>query len=110
MPTTREASTPSRRAIRKAESKGTPVENDLQLKSSLPLPRFPRQGTCDPNIFFHRTVEWGLASNTSYAREIRSAPAGPALELAPGLPAIACAGAAVQRRSRRPARDGQARS
>src|SRR5260370_32764901 len=40
MPTTSAASTPSRRAMRKAASKNSPVENDLQLQTAVypPLP------------------------------------------------------------------------
>jgi hypothetical protein len=43
MPTTSEASTPSRRAIIKAESKGSPVENHLQQQFKFTLRPYPRQ-------------------------------------------------------------------
>src|SRR5437879_7197067 len=43
MPTTREASTPSRSAISRAESTKTPVVNDLQLRLNLILSADQRQ-------------------------------------------------------------------
>src|SRR5467141_3416965 len=43
MPTTREASTPSRSAISRAESTKTPVVNDLQLQFKCTAPRDFRQ-------------------------------------------------------------------
>src|SRR5713226_9566271 len=46
MPTTRAASTPSRRAMRKAGSKGSPVENDLQLHFQFTRDRAGRQADC----------------------------------------------------------------
>src|SRR5712691_4029425 len=46
MPTTRAASTPSRRAMRKAGSKGSPVESDLQLQFQFTRPRAGRQADC----------------------------------------------------------------
>src|SRR5216683_1865846 len=46
MPTTRAASTPSRRAMRKAGSKGSPVESDLQLQFQFTHHRAWRQADC----------------------------------------------------------------
>src|SRR5216684_7821752 len=65
IPTMREASTPSRRAIRKAESTSTPVENDLQQRiqsnASLSTPSSARAHSFD-------TVEWWLASIYLYEK------------------------------------------
>src|SRR5258708_33116563 len=76
MPTMREASTPSRRAMRKAESTETPVENDLQqrIQSSASLSL-----SSSAHALSFDTVEWWLASiysdekNAPYRRDCRAA-------------------------------------
>src|SRR5271170_4471394 len=88
MPTTSEASTPSRRAIIKAESKLAPefpVDNHLQqhLKFTPPLPT--RQVCLPLPIFSHLPVEWGLASNHAYANPSLPTPHFPASRLAAGV-------------------------
>src|SRR5208282_2136794 len=105
MPTTREASTPSRRAMRKAESKGAPVENDLQQHPQFISPHRSRQAC--PR-FSHPTVEWELASNSLYAASAPSnAPHASAL-LGSGLSATPCAGTSEFARNRGFAGAGEA--
>src|SRR6266702_5420893 len=92
MPTMREASTPSRRAMRKAESTGTPVENDLQQRFQSNPFQFVSSSAHALSI---DTVEWWLASiysndKTDPCRRHRSA----AL-VGADLSGVACASPAV---------------
>src|ERR1700752_2336655 len=108
MPTTRAASTPSRRAMRKAESTETPVENDLQQRFQFKPPLSCRQvdGACQ--IFPHPTVEWELASNALYEISPPSTTSCDFPLLVFGLPAIDCSGRPEIVRCRGFARAGQA--
>src|ERR1700741_5646637 len=102
MPTTREASTPSRRAIRKAESTGTPVENHLQQRFQFTPPPVLRQArififiSCQ-RIFSHLTVEWGLASINGYASGSPTSASHPFTLLVVGLPHDAGRGPGAER-------------
>ena len=76
MPTTSEASTPSRRAIRKAESKWTPVVNQLQLRLKFTLISYLRQPDHNwSDIFALEYLDDAFGSNHSTNRCPRALPA-----------------------------------